>query len=640
MDKNIEYQLGTINDQMSSSFSVISEKGGQVSGSAMSDMAGSIASIKGFPEDPESDGEFLLVDKVSSDGAVQVWESKAAVAVTGDYNDLKNQPVIPAPANNGVLTILRNGTAVDTFSANAAADKAINVEVPARTSELENDAGYQTASEVSSVVSSAVTAVSSSLASEIAAKQELLDPVSGGHITITSGNQIAADLSGYAEESWVSGEISSVSSALASNISLKQDKLVPVSGGHIVITSGNQIAADLSGYATQGWVTSELGTAVSGISAGMTSLGSALASDISAKQDILVPVENGGIIISGVNIQVDSSVYMPGADISSALAQKQDALSAASGLYISGSEIGAVYATVSGAGIVKPDNSTVFVDSNGTLSANAGMPVYPASSGAEPGMLYAEPGSQGVWASASELKTPGKPMYGYIRMLTSGGRPVNVPNISALNSVDAQVGDVVEVEDIGLPYYTGTPMIKTGGGGDFPEAPGWSLFNGETIRDAFDLIHVSGFGPGESGVNDPDGAMLVYNPQGTPHFGSAYGTWDVTAPEDLVDGSTIVYDSSAHVFKAIAGSSGGGSQIHYENIYFSSEDISGTSYEWVISGTVTTIEAVHLFRNGLLLYSITDYISNYSSNTLSFKIDPSEFQSGSGDKYMAEVWYF
>ena len=64
--------------------------------------------------------------------------SLATVATSGSYNDLSNKPTIPT-VNNATLTIKQNGTAVDTFTANASVDKSINITVPTKTSELTND---------------------------------------------------------------------------------------------------------------------------------------------------------------------------------------------------------------------------------------------------------------------------------------------------------------------------------------------------------------------------------------------------------------------------------------------------------------------------------------------------------------------
>ncbi len=77
--------------------------------------------------------------------------SFATVATSGSYTDLINKPSIPAAANNGVLTIQKNGTNVTTFSANQSTNATANITVPTKVSELSNDTGYVTSSGVTSV---------------------------------------------------------------------------------------------------------------------------------------------------------------------------------------------------------------------------------------------------------------------------------------------------------------------------------------------------------------------------------------------------------------------------------------------------------------------------------------------------------
>lgn len=68
----------------------------------------------------------------------------STVATSGSYNDLSNKPTIPAAANNGTLTIQKNGASVATFGANQSTDATANITVPTKVSELTNDAGYTT----------------------------------------------------------------------------------------------------------------------------------------------------------------------------------------------------------------------------------------------------------------------------------------------------------------------------------------------------------------------------------------------------------------------------------------------------------------------------------------------------------------
>ena len=51
----------------------------------------------------------------------------ATVATSGSYNDLSNKPTIPT-VNDATLTIQKNGTTVDTFTANSSSDKTVNIE--------------------------------------------------------------------------------------------------------------------------------------------------------------------------------------------------------------------------------------------------------------------------------------------------------------------------------------------------------------------------------------------------------------------------------------------------------------------------------------------------------------------------------
>ena len=61
--------------------------------------------------------------------------------------------------NNATLTIQKNGTNVQTFTANASSDVTANITVPTVVSDLTNDAGYQTASEVTTAINTAIAGI-------------------------------------------------------------------------------------------------------------------------------------------------------------------------------------------------------------------------------------------------------------------------------------------------------------------------------------------------------------------------------------------------------------------------------------------------------------------------------------------------
>lgn len=67
--------------------------------------------------------------------------SLATVATSGSYNDLLNKPTIPT-VNNATLTIQKNGTNVQTFTANSSSNKTANITVPTTTSELTNNSNF------------------------------------------------------------------------------------------------------------------------------------------------------------------------------------------------------------------------------------------------------------------------------------------------------------------------------------------------------------------------------------------------------------------------------------------------------------------------------------------------------------------
>ena len=62
-------------------------------------------------------------------GKIMKWFTDLkAVAFSGSYNDLSNQPTIPSAANNGQLTIQQNGSNVETFTADQATNATANIE--------------------------------------------------------------------------------------------------------------------------------------------------------------------------------------------------------------------------------------------------------------------------------------------------------------------------------------------------------------------------------------------------------------------------------------------------------------------------------------------------------------------------------
>ena len=85
----------------------------------------------------------------------------ATVAKTGAYGDLSGRPTIPT-VNDATLTIQKNGATVDTFTANASANKTINITVPTTTNQLTNNSGFITAANLPVATANALGGVKSS----------------------------------------------------------------------------------------------------------------------------------------------------------------------------------------------------------------------------------------------------------------------------------------------------------------------------------------------------------------------------------------------------------------------------------------------------------------------------------------------
>lgn len=90
--------------------------------------------------------------------------STAAITVPTNTSDLNNDSgfitssALPT-VNDATLTITQNGTSVGTFSANASSASTAAITVPTAVSDLNNDSGYQTASDVSTAIATAIAGI-------------------------------------------------------------------------------------------------------------------------------------------------------------------------------------------------------------------------------------------------------------------------------------------------------------------------------------------------------------------------------------------------------------------------------------------------------------------------------------------------
>lgn len=123
--------------------------------------SGSYADLSGTPSIPAAaNNAKLTIKKNSSDTGTEFTANAsvdvscdlglAAVATSGSYADLSNTPTIPAAANNATLTIQKNSTTINTFTANASSDVTVNIAVPTAVSDLSDASSYYTKAEIDS----------------------------------------------------------------------------------------------------------------------------------------------------------------------------------------------------------------------------------------------------------------------------------------------------------------------------------------------------------------------------------------------------------------------------------------------------------------------------------------------------------
>ena len=132
----------------------------------------------------------------SSNVTVDITVPTATSDLTNDSGFITSADL--PTVNNATLTIQKNGTNVQTFTANASSDVTANITVPTAVSDLTNDSGYQTASDVTTAINSAIAGITGI---QFEVVQSL--PASGdaGTIYLVSNGGSGTDI--YDEYIWV-----------------------------------------------------------------------------------------------------------------------------------------------------------------------------------------------------------------------------------------------------------------------------------------------------------------------------------------------------------------------------------------------------------------------------------------------------
>lgn len=112
---------------------------------------------KGLSTNDYTTTEKTKLGGIASGAEVNVQSNWEETDTSSDAYIL-NKPTIPT-VNNTTLTIQKNGTTVNTFTANASSNVTANILVPTNNNELTNGAGYQTSSDVQSAINSALEGI-------------------------------------------------------------------------------------------------------------------------------------------------------------------------------------------------------------------------------------------------------------------------------------------------------------------------------------------------------------------------------------------------------------------------------------------------------------------------------------------------
>ena len=96
-------------------------------------------------------GVATKIDKVAAAASADTATSATKATQDGNGANIANtyakKTELPT-VNNATLTIQKNGATVDTFTANASANKTINITVPTKTSDLTNNSGFITSADL------------------------------------------------------------------------------------------------------------------------------------------------------------------------------------------------------------------------------------------------------------------------------------------------------------------------------------------------------------------------------------------------------------------------------------------------------------------------------------------------------------
>ena len=136
-------------------------------------------------------GVATRIDKVAAAASADTATSATKATQDGNGANIANtyakKTELPT-VNNATLTIQKNGATVDTFTANASANKTINITVPTQTSQLQNNSGYITSADLPDEYQ-----LKAATASELGGVK------SGGDITVATSGAVTVNSANQAD---------------------------------------------------------------------------------------------------------------------------------------------------------------------------------------------------------------------------------------------------------------------------------------------------------------------------------------------------------------------------------------------------------------------------------------------------------
>ena len=181
--------------------------------------------------------------ELSNDSNFVASGDLATVATSGSYNDLSNKPTIPT-VNNGTLTIQKNGTTINTFTANSSNNVTANIPVPTL-STTDTDPG-----EGSALAADTFLGVYDIAPTAIDGSRITNGTVTTNKLASSAVTAAKVDFSTFGVAATVNGPSSTTSKATGGNwasTDMYSSSVTLAAGTYLVVVTGSSVAFSAAG---------------------------------------------------------------------------------------------------------------------------------------------------------------------------------------------------------------------------------------------------------------------------------------------------------------------------------------------------------------------------------------------------------